>query len=124
MCDGGGQNQSYRRGIVFGHDLGKVLLPIIADDENSIARLASIDQISVENDVDGARQLAGWRLLRQLLRSDGLRVLVSAQAILGHENIPFVILYSNIECIKRVSGYYYGNIFTRVGYAVEEGSAL
>ena len=40
------------------------------------AYLAQVDEVVVDDDVDGARQLTGGRLLGHLLHGEGLMVLV------------------------------------------------
>lgn len=70
------------------------------DPENSsdlypVSRLAAVDQIVFEDNIDGARKLTWRRVFRHLLDGDGLRILINAVAILHRKRIIIIIFCRN-----------------------------
>ncbi len=63
-----------------------------ADDVDTVARLAPVDQVVVADDVDGARQLTGRRLFWHLLDRQRLVVLVRGQAKLRLQQVAVLVL--------------------------------
>ena len=67
---------------------------------NTVTRLAAVDEVVLEDDLNAAGQLTSWRIFRHLLNGDRLEVLEHAVAelsgkgvavvVLGHEAIAFV----------------------------------
>jgi hypothetical protein len=63
-----------------------------ANQPDAIARLASVDKIVVQDDINRPWKLPGWCSLRHLLDCEPLVILVRGQAVLGDERVAVVIL--------------------------------
>ncbi|TNN32941.1 hypothetical protein EYF80_056899 [Liparis tanakae] len=75
-----------------------------ADGLHAVARLHQVHQVVVQDDVHGARQLAGRRLLRHLLHRDGLVVLVHRQPELRLQGVVLLVLGGGGEGVHTRAG--------------------
>ena len=64
-----------------------------AVDLDTVARLCLVDQVVLEDDLDGSGQLTRGCILRHLLNGDNLAVFVNAVAVLCAERILIFVFY-------------------------------
>lgn len=63
------------------------------DHLHPVSRFDHVHQVVVQDDVHGARQLAGGGLLRHLLHRDGLVILVDGETELCLQGVVLLILW-------------------------------